>query len=105
VAAMLLSALMFLHRHFFAQASANDPLNPLNSPHSHSFITTYECTCDVLDSTKDYYHQVPLLTPRVWRIWTNAFCAAVDIVALSIMDHFEFQFAFRSSLVQWPYKT
>ncbi|KIM79207.1 hypothetical protein PILCRDRAFT_74553 [Piloderma croceum F 1598] len=71
--------LMFLHRSYFTRALADNPTNPLNSAHSQSFSTTYECACVILDSTRDQYDRQPDLVPRVWRIWTNALSAAVII--------------------------
>ena len=71
------SALMFLHRGFFVQALTDNPMNPLKSVHSQSFIAAYKSACQVLDCTRDHYAQQPRLVPRVWRIWSNAFSAAV----------------------------
>lgn len=70
-------ALLFLHRGFFAQALTDNPTNPQLSTHGQSFITAFKCACAVLDSTIDQFNQQPDLTPRVWRIWSNAFSAAV----------------------------
>jgi hypothetical protein len=74
---MRFSALMFLHRGFFAQALTDNPTNPLQSAHSQSFVTAYKCACAVLDVTRNHYIQSPRLVARVWRIWSNAFVAAV----------------------------
>ena len=70
-------ALLFLHRGFFAQALTDNPTNPQQSIHGQSFITAFKCACAILDSTIDQFNQQPQLTPRVWRIWSNAFSAAV----------------------------
>jgi hypothetical protein len=77
---MGLSALMFLHRHFFKRALTINPTDPLNSVYSHSFSTTYKSACAILDSTINQYADAKCFVPRVWRIWTNAFCAAVGNV-------------------------
>jgi hypothetical protein len=68
---------LFLHRGFFAQALTDNPTNPLQSAHSQSFVTAYKCACAVLDVTRNHYVQRPRLVARVWRIWSNAFVAAV----------------------------
>ena len=76
--AMPFSALMFLHRGHFMQALRDNPADPLNSAYRESFHTAYDCACAILNSTKEHYDKQPNFVPRVWRIWTNAFCAAVD---------------------------
>ena len=76
-----ISAYMFLHRHYFAKTLIENPTNPLESIHSRSFITAYNSACEILDSTRRSYDKEPLLMPRVWRIWTNAFSAAVGDIA------------------------
>lgn len=70
-------ALLFLHRGCFAQALTDNPTNPQQSIHGQSFITAFKCACAILDSTIGHFNQQPQLTPRVWRIWSNAFSAAV----------------------------
>lgn len=76
------SALMFLHRNYFAKVLKENPTNPWESIHGPSFITAYNSACKVLNSTERSYKKQPLLMPRVWRIWTYAFSAAVGNVAL-----------------------
>jgi len=78
--------LMFLHRGFFAQALTDNPTDPLNSAYSQSFVTAYKCACDILDCTRDHYAQQPRLVTRVWRIWSNAFSAAVIIGTVAIRN-------------------
>jgi hypothetical protein len=78
---MRASALMFLHRAYFAKVLSENPMNPLENIHSPSFITAYNSACEILDSTERSYDKQPLLMPRVWRIWTNAFSAAVGNIA------------------------
>jgi hypothetical protein len=75
------SALMFLHRNYFVKALIENPTNPLESDYSDSFIAAYTSACEILDSTGRNYDKQPLLTQRIWRIWTNAFSAAVGNVA------------------------
>jgi hypothetical protein len=87
---------MFLHRGFFAQALADNPTNPLKSAHSQSFLTAYKCACEILDCTRDHYARQQRLVPRVWRIWSNAFSAAVrDITWIAITVRFDFEIYFQ----------
>ena len=86
------SALMFLHRKFFGQALADNPTNPLESTYGHSFITAYNSACEIVDSTGSHYDKQLLLVPRLWRIWTYAFSAAVGIIICSPIVQFEFEF-------------
>jgi len=74
--AMRFSALMFLHRDSFKRALTDNPMDPLANTHSYSFITTYECACFMLDST-NLYANAKSLVSRVWRFWSNLFCATV----------------------------
>jgi hypothetical protein len=77
---MRFQALMFLHRDFFKHALADNPTDPLISHYSRSFTTAYECACVILDSTIKRYNENKCLVTRVWRIWTNVYCAAVGNV-------------------------
>ena len=94
---MRFSVLMFLHRDSFKRALTGNPMDPLISAHSYSFTTTYECACVMLDSTINLYAKAKCLgIPRVWRIWTNAFCAAVGNVLRRrrIVAHHNFRKSF-----------
>ena len=77
---MRFSVLMFLHRDSFRGALTDNPMDPLASTRGHSFTTTYQCACVVLDSTIDLYAKETFRVPKIWRIWANAFCATVDDV-------------------------
>jgi hypothetical protein len=80
---MRFSVLMFLHRNSFKRALTDNPMDPLASTRGHSFTTTYQSACVVLDSTIDLYAKETFRVPMIWRIWANAFCATVD----DIMRH------------------
>ncbi|KAK7028823.1 hypothetical protein VNI00_014836 [Paramarasmius palmivorus] len=71
--------LLYLHRSFFLQAMTEYPANPLLSPYSKSVTTAYQSACNVLEDTRNQYMKKPLLTARVWRIWSFAFAAAVVV--------------------------
>ena len=71
---------MFHHRDSFERTLNDNRTDPLNSTRSYSFRTTYECACVILDSTINLYGKSKCLAPKVWRIWSNVFCAAVGNV-------------------------
>uniref|UniRef100_A0A0W0FW73 Zn(2)-C6 fungal-type domain-containing protein n=1 Tax=Moniliophthora roreri TaxID=221103 RepID=A0A0W0FW73_MONRR len=71
--------LLYLHRSFFLQAMTDYPANPLLSPYSKSVTTGYQSACCVLEDTRTQFMKKPLLTSRVWRIWSFAFAAAVVV--------------------------
>ncbi|KAK1227718.1 hypothetical protein PQX77_009269 [Marasmius sp. AFHP31] len=71
--------LLYLHRAFFLQAMTDYPENPLLSPYGKSVTTAYHSACVILDDTRSQYTKTPLLTARVWRIWSFAFAAAVVV--------------------------
>ncbi|EEB92452.1 hypothetical protein MPER_09033 [Moniliophthora perniciosa FA553] len=55
------------------------PANPLLSPYSKSVTSGYQSACFVLEDTRNQFMKKPLLTSRVWRIWSFAFAAAVVV--------------------------
>ena len=67
--------MLFLHRGCFAEAMAYP--NPLRSPYAPSVQAAYKSACIVLADTQEHYAKNPMLLSRVWRIWSNAFSAAV----------------------------
>ncbi|KAI6154371.1 fungal-specific transcription factor domain-containing protein [Pisolithus thermaeus] len=69
--------LLYIHRSFFAQAIVENPVNPLNSPYTPSFLATYRASLTILRTVKMQYDLHPKLTARLWPIWTYAFSAAV----------------------------
>ncbi|KAL1717598.1 hypothetical protein EV715DRAFT_274111 [Schizophyllum commune] len=69
--------MLFLHRGCFAEAMAYP--NPLRSPYAPSVQAAYKSACIVLADTQEHYAKNPMLLSRVWRIWSNAFSAAVVV--------------------------
>lgn len=76
--------LMFLHRGFFAHAMSENSVDPLSSTYGHSVLVAYSSACTVLDDTKAQYQENPMLCPRIWRMWSLAFSAAVIIGTVAI---------------------
>ncbi|TRM67025.1 hypothetical protein BD626DRAFT_396566 [Schizophyllum amplum] len=69
--------MLFLHRGCFAEAMMYP--NPLRSPYAPSVQAAYKSACMVLADTQEHYLKNPLLLTRVWRVWSNAFSAAVVV--------------------------
>lgn len=70
----MLTALLYLHRSFFAQAMLDHPVNPLQSPYSPSFLAAYRCASGVIKSSLNHYDRFPELCGRWWGIWTHRKC-------------------------------
>jgi len=69
---------MYLHRAFFVNALYEE--DPYSSTYSRSIECAYRAAVGILDATKDQLAKQPILCPRIWRIWSFAFSAAVIIV-------------------------
>ncbi|TFK48372.1 hypothetical protein OE88DRAFT_518683 [Heliocybe sulcata] len=71
------TALLYIHRSFFAQAIIDHPEDPLKSRYAQSFIAAYNASSVILNTISDQYEVCPDLVARFWIIWTYAFSAAV----------------------------
>ncbi|KAI6010429.1 hypothetical protein BKA83DRAFT_4403404 [Pisolithus microcarpus] len=69
--------LLYIHRSFFAQAILDNPINPLNSTYTPSFLAAYRASLTILRTVEVQYDLHPKLTARLWPVWTYAFSAAV----------------------------
>lgn len=69
--------LLYIHRSYFAQAIIENPINPLNSRYTPSFLAAYRASLTILRTLKVQYDLHPKLTARLWPLWTYAFSAAV----------------------------
>ncbi|KIK23287.1 hypothetical protein PISMIDRAFT_100858, partial [Pisolithus microcarpus 441] len=69
--------LLYLHRSFFAQAIVENPINPLNSSYTPSFLAAYRASLTILRIVKVHYDLHPKLTAMFWPVWTYALSAAV----------------------------
>ncbi|KAJ3551352.1 hypothetical protein NM688_g4752 [Phlebia brevispora] len=80
--------LLSLHRAFFAQAIAINPVNPLDTPYRHSFLTAYRSACHVIQTTSEQFMRYPQLLARVWMIWSLNFMSAmiIGVVASQTRD-------------------
>ncbi|KAF6742024.1 hypothetical protein DFP72DRAFT_940614 [Ephemerocybe angulata] len=76
--------LMFLHRAYFAEAMSEFPDDPLGSPYGYSVRAAYSSACVVLQDTRDLFLKKPILCPRIWRVWSFAFTAALMVGSVAI---------------------
>ncbi|KAI5997750.1 hypothetical protein EDC04DRAFT_2584967, partial [Pisolithus marmoratus] len=66
--------LLYIHRSYFVQPITANPVDPLNSPYTPSFLAAHRASLTILRTVKVQYD---LLTARLWPVWTYAFSAAV----------------------------
>lgn len=69
--------LLYIHRSFFAQAIIENPVNPLKSAYSLSFLAAYRASQTILRTIQQSFQECPSLCARFWTIWTFAFSAAI----------------------------
>ncbi|KAI6096910.1 hypothetical protein EDD16DRAFT_1499936 [Pisolithus croceorrhizus] len=55
-----------------------NPINPLNSPYTPSFLAAFRASLTILRTVKMQYDLYPKLTARLWPLWTYAFSAGVS---------------------------
>ncbi|EPQ56096.1 hypothetical protein GLOTRDRAFT_39622, partial [Gloeophyllum trabeum ATCC 11539] len=71
------TALLYIHRSFFAQAVIEHPEDPLKSRYATSFVSAYNASSVILNTISNQYEVCPDLVARFWTVWTYAFSAAV----------------------------
>ena len=78
------TALLYVHRTFFAQALSDHPTDPLRSPYSPSFLAGYRSACILLSSLREQFALFPVQIARFWVLWTHAFSSAVSVLLVSL---------------------
>lgn len=73
-----MTAMLYLHRSFFAQAMLDHPSNPLLSPFAPSFLTAYRCASIIIKATAHQYDRCAQMAMRVWFLLYHTFSAAVS---------------------------
>jgi hypothetical protein len=73
------TALLYIHRCFFAQAICGHPADPLKSPYAPSFLAAYRSACNILNTLKELADAHPAELARCGDLWTHAFSSAVRI--------------------------
>lgn len=74
---VIYTAMLYIHRTFFAQVLLDHPDNPLDSPYAPSFLMAARCASVLIRSFLHHFERCPELCGRFWGIWTHAFTAAV----------------------------
>lgn len=72
------SAMLYIHRSFFAQAVLDFPSNPLRSPFAPSFLAAYRCASAIIKTTAINFQKYPELFARFWSMWNHLLSAAVS---------------------------
>ncbi|KAG6335793.1 hypothetical protein ID866_3289 [Astraeus odoratus] len=69
--------LLYIHRSYFAQAIIENPVNPLKSVYTPSFLAAYRASLTILHTVKAQFNTHESLTARFWPVWTFLFSATV----------------------------
>jgi len=72
------SAMLYLHRSFFAQAMLDHPENPLLSKYSPSFLTAYRSAGVIIKATSCMFDRCAAIGMRLWFLLYHTFSAAVS---------------------------
>jgi hypothetical protein len=72
-----LKALFYMHRGFFARAIEDSPDDPLGSKYAPSVLAVYNSACSFVGLIKSLFSQQPILTERMWFLFTHVFSCAV----------------------------
>ena len=70
-------ALFYMHRGFFARAIEDCPDDPLGSKYAPSVLAVYNSACSFVGLIKSLFSQQPILTERMWFLFTHVFSCAV----------------------------
>jgi len=70
-------ALFYMHRGFFARAIEDSPDDPLGSKYAPSVLAVYNGACSFVGLVRSLFSQQPILTERMWFLFTHVFSCAV----------------------------
>jgi len=74
------SALLYIHRCFYAHAIETHPADPMKSQYGPSFSAGYKSACTILRSVTKQFMLFPRQIVRFWVLWTHGFSATVSTV-------------------------
>ena len=77
---IVLAALLFLHRNFFARAMIKHSDNPLRSPFAPSFLAAYACAIKLLREVRSCYNVSPQALLRMWPVWAHGLTSGVRLL-------------------------
>ena len=76
---MLSTALLYVHRCYFATALNDHPADPMRSQYAPSFLAGYRSATALLNTIREQFNMFPAQMTRFWVIWTHAFSACVSV--------------------------
>lgn len=74
------SALLYIHRCFYAHAIETHPADPMKSQYGASFSAGFKSACTILRSVTKQFMLFPRQIVRFWVLWTHGFSATVSTV-------------------------
>ncbi|KAI0763750.1 hypothetical protein BD413DRAFT_483629 [Trametes elegans] len=75
--------LFYLHRGFFARALEESPGDPLGSKYAPSVLAAYNCACSFVGLIRSLYSQYPVLTERMWFLFTHVFSCSIVLGSIA----------------------
>ncbi|KAI0296030.1 hypothetical protein BC826DRAFT_1006878 [Russula brevipes] len=76
--------LFYMHRGFFARAIEDCPDDPLGSKYAPSVLAVYNSACSFVGLIKSLFSQQPILTERMWFLFTHVFSCAIVLGSIPI---------------------
>lgn len=76
--------LFYMHRGFFARAIEDSPDDPLGSKYAPSVLAVYNSACSFVGLIKSLFSQQPVLTERMWFLFTHVFSCAIVLGSIPI---------------------
>lgn len=71
-------AIFYMHRGFFARALEECPEDPMGSKYAASVLSAYTSACSFVGLIQSLYQQHPILTERMWFLFTHVFSCTVS---------------------------
>lgn len=75
---LIILALFYMHRGFFAQALEDNPADPMGSKYGPSVLAAYRSACSFVALIESLFQQHPGLTERMWFLFTHVFSCSVS---------------------------
>ena len=71
------TALLYVHRRFFARAMLDSAFKPLSSPYASSVLAAYASSITLLKIIREYFAEYEGKALRMWVAWAQGLTAAV----------------------------
>lgn len=78
------AALFYMHRGYFAQAMEDNPNDPLGTKYASSVLASYNSAWAFVGLIESLFNQHPVLTERMWFLFTHVFSCAVSLHLISL---------------------